>query len=370
MKKTVFAFTAALSLALPLLAQDATEAPFVAPTSADITWACPSGFEGQRLNVYNWTTYIGNTTLADFERLCGVTIVYDNYDSNESLIARLRQGNPGYDVAFPTEYAILILAREGLIQTVDMSKIPNYASNIPERWKGLFYDPDEQYSVPYLWGSAGIGYNVNKVAQVNSWNDLFNHSGPTAWFGDPRNMMSVGLLMLGHDPNSTNPDEIRAARDYLLSKATNVVSFHSDDGQAQLEAGNVDMVVEYDGDMYTMMAECQCDDFDYAIPQEGAPLNVAAMVIPTGAQNPALAHVFMDYILDPVVSAMIINDTSYPGLNQAAIDADLILPQLLATSVYQLSEEEFARMYFLQDVGEAEQLYNDAWDEIRILAGP
>ncbi|MCS6836738.1 MAG: spermidine/putrescine ABC transporter substrate-binding protein [Anaerolineae bacterium] len=369
MKKTTFTFAAVLVLALPLLAQNANPTPFVAPTSADITWTCPPGFQGQQLNVYNWTTYIGNDTLADFERLCGVTVVYDNYDSNESLIARLRQGNPGYDVAFPTEYAVLILAREGLLQTIDMNKIPNYATNIPKRWKGLFHDPNEQYSVPYLWGSAGIGYNVNKIAEVTSWNDLFNYNGPTAWFGDPRNMMSVGLLMLGHDPNSTNPDEIRAARDYLLEKAANVVSFHSDDGQAQLEAGNVDMVVEYDGDVYTMMAECQCGDFDYAIPQEGAPLNVAAMVIPTGAQNPALAHVFIDYILDPVVGAMIVNDTSYPGLNQAAIDAGLISPELLATSVYQLSEEAFARMYFLQDVGEAEQLYNDAWDEIRILAG-
>src|SRR5690606_32376433 len=180
-----------LCLALPVFAQD----EFVEPTADDIQWTCPAGFEGQTLNVYNWTTYIGETTIQDFERLCGVTVNYDNFDTNEQMVARLRQGNPGYDIVFANEYIIPIMIREGLVQEIDLANIPNI-ENVAERWRGLDFDPENRYTVPYLWGTTGVAYNVEKVGEINSWEDVFNYDGPVAWIADIRTMFSVALKML------------------------------------------------------------------------------------------------------------------------------------------------------------------------------
>lgn len=333
------------------------------------TWTCPEGFEGQTLNVYNWSTYIGDTTISDFEALCGVTVTYDVYDSNESLISRLRQGNPGYDVAFPTEYAIVVMSREGLIQPIDLENIPNF-ENVADRWKGLSFDPENEYSVPYLWGSFGVGYNTERVdGPITSWEQVFEHDGPVAWIEDQRSMMAVALILLGYEASTTDPDEIAEARDFLLERSSNVVVFADDDGQTLLERGEVDIALEYNGDMYQLIVDCECDTYSYAIPEEGSIADIAGMVVPTDAPNPQLAQVFMDYILDPVVNAAIVNYTLYATPNQAAIDSGLIDADFLANPAITPDEAAMENLVFLEDVSEAEQFYNDAWDELRILAG-
>jgi len=353
-----------LCLALPVFAQD----EFVEPTADDIQWTCPAGFEGQTLNVYNWTTYIGETTIQDFERLCGVTVNYDNFDTNEQMVARLRQGNPGYDIVFANEYIIPIMIREGLVQEIDLANIPNI-ENVAERWRGLDFDPENRYTVPYLWGTTGVAYNVEKVGEINSWEDVFNYDGPVAWIADIRTMFSVALKMLGYNPSSTDPDEINEARDYLLERTGNVVTFADDDGQLLLERGEVDIAIEYSGDVFQLTIDCECDTFSYAIPQEGSIADIASMLVPTGAPNPELAQVFMDYILDPAVNAMIVNFTAYATPNQAAIDSGFIPEDFLSNPAITPNEEAMQNLWFLEDIGDAEAYYSDAWDELRILSG-
>ncbi len=334
-----------------------------------IAWECPEGFEGQTLNVWNWATYIGETTISTFEALCGVTVVYDVYDSNEALIARLRQGNPGYDVAFPGEYAIAILVRDGLLQQIDTASIPNYG-NIDEQWLGLYFDPDEEYSVPYLWGTFGVAYNVNRVEEpITSWEQVWEHIGPVVWVDDARSILGIGLLLLGYDPNSDDPDEVFEAAEYILENSRNVVAFASDDGQAQLARGDVDIALEYSGDVYQIIEDCECEDFAYVIPDEGSIADVAAMVLLDGAPNPELALVFMDYILDPAVAALIVMDVLYPTANRAAVESGFIPAEILNNPLIFPSSELQDRLFLLQDVAEAEQAYNDAWDEILIFAG-
>lgn len=363
---TLFALLALMGMALPLMAQDEETAETPEPV---IEWECPEGFEGQTLNVWNWATYIGETTIGTFEELCGVSVVYDVYDSNEALIARLRQGNPGYDVAFPGEYAIAILVRDGLLQQIDTGAIPNY-ENIDERWLGLYFDPDEEYSVPYLWGTFGVAYNVNRVAEpITSWEQVWAHEGAVVWVDDPRSILGIGLLMLGYDPNSDDPDEIFEAAEYILANSGNVVAFAADDGQAQLARGDADIALEYSGDVFQIIEDCECDDFVYVLPDEGSIADVAAMVLLEDAPNPELALVFMDYILDPAVMSLIVMDVLYPTTNRAAIESGFIPDDILNDPVIFPSREIQERLFLLEDVGEAEQAYNDAWDEILIFGG-
>lgn len=338
-------------------------------TAVETDWECPEGFAGQSLNVYNWATYIGDDTISDFEILCDVTVTYDIFDDNESLIARLRQGNPGYDVAFPNEYAIVIMEREGLIQEIDIANIPNI-ENVAENFLGMAFDPENKLSVPYLWGTTGIGYNVENVGmEITSWEDMFNYDGPVAWINDVRAMMGIALGVLGYSPNSVDPDELEEAKQFLLDHSTNVVAVADDDGQALLERGEVDIAVEYNGDIYQLQVDCECDTYAYVVPEELALVDITSLILLEGAPNPELAQVFMDYIEDPAVNGAITSDTGYATANLAAIEGEFVDEELLESASIYPDLETMGNIYFFEDVGEAEQLYNDIWDEILILIG-
>ena len=344
-----------LALAAPAAAQSASR------------WVCPEGFAGQHINVFNWSTYIAEDTMDNFAAACGVTYTYDNFDSNESLITRIRQGNPGYDIVVPSDYAVPAMIEEGLLLPLDLARIPNVA-NLAEDLRATPYDPESAFAVPYLWGTFGIGYNAAKVAEpVTSWQQFFEHDGPVAWTDDPRLMLSVALVMTGADPNSSDPTEIEAAKQYLIDHSDNVVVIAADDGQELLARQEVDMAIEYSGDIFQIALDCACDDFVYVVPEEGSGVSSGFIAVPVGAQNPDLAMVFIDYILDPQVSADIANYTAYPTPNQAAVDLGLIDPALLANPGIYPPEEVRANLFFLllQDPA-TEQLFNDTWDEIKI----
>lgn len=340
----------------------------VQDTAIETEWTCPEGFAGQSLNVYNWATYIGENTIADFEALCDVTVTYDIFDTNESLIARLRQGNPGYDITFPNEYAVIVMAREGLIQPIDLEKIPNF-ENIADSFKGMAFDPENTYSVPYLWGTTGIAYNVENVGEISTIMDAFTYDGPVAWIDDVRGMMAFALGVLGYSPNSTDPAELEAAKDFLLENSDNVVAIADDDGQALLERGEVDIAFEYNGDIYQLQVDCECDTFAYLVPEELALVDITNMVLLTDAPNPELAHVFMDYVLDPSVNGAITSDTGYATANAAAIEGGFVDEDLLNSGSIYPDLETLKNIVFFEDVSEAEQLYNDIWDEVLILIG-
>lgn len=361
MRKLLLLISVLLVTGIPLFAQDETEE--LEP------WVCPEGFEGQTLSVFNWSTYIADDTVANFEEACGVTVNYDVYESNESMLARLRQGNPGYDIAVPTDYTVAIMAAEGLLQPLNHDNIPNLV-HLNEELLDEPYDPGNQYSVPYQWGTIGIGYNVNNVGEeITSWEQVWNYDGPVAWLEDLRGMLGIALQILGYEPNSTDLDEIAAARDFLIENGSNVVAIAADDGQVLLERGEVDIVIEYSGDIFQLIDECECEDFAYAIPEEGSVLWVDSMVILDGAPNPELAEVWIDYILDPQVSADIANYTAYASPNQTSIDLGLIDEELLSNPAIYPDDEILSRLFVIADIAEAEVDYSNAWDEIRVLLG-
>jgi spermidine/putrescine transport system substrate-binding protein len=338
----------------------------LATAQSTITWICPDGYAGQQLNVFNWSTYIGPDTISDFEALCAVTVVYDVYDSDDSLLNRLRQGNPGYDIVVPGDASVPLMVNEGLLAPLDFDRIPNYA-NIADAYKNTLFDPENRYTVAYLSGTFGIGYDTEAVdAKITSWEQFFTYDGPVAWIDDSRAMIPIGLLMAGHNPNSGNPDDIADAAAFLSANGANVAVIAADDGQELLARGEVDMVIDYNGDIFQINLDCECDRYAYSIPVEGSGFSAGFIGVPVDAPNQPLAEVFIDYLLDPQVAADIANYTTYPSPNQAAIEQQLIDPLLLENpAIYPLAEE-IARLFYIQTPPEAEEHYLAAWNEVKI----
>ncbi len=364
MRKWLIGFGLAAVSVIPALAfaQEVTPAVELEP------WVCPEGFEGQTLSVYNWSTYVAEDTISNFEAACGVTVNYDVYGSNEDMLARLRQGNPGYDITVPTDNTVEIMIGEDLLEPIDHANVPNLI-HVTETLLDQPFDVGNVYSMPYQWGTLGLGYNVELVGAIESWDDVWNYDGPVAWQEDPRAMIGVALNNLGYDVNTSNPDEIAEARDYLIANGSNVVAFAADDGQTLLSRGDVDIAVEYNGDIFQIIADCECDDFGYAVPAEGAVFWMDNLVIPAGAPNHALAEVFIDYILDPQVGADISNYTAFGSPNQTAIDLGLIDEELLNNPGIYPPPEIMENLFSIVAVPEAEVEYSYAWDEIRVALG-
>jgi len=364
MKKLTWVLVLLLIMVSSVSAQDEYD-------PSKIAWTCPKGFEGQTLHVANWSNYIGAKTIRTFEQLCGVKVKYSIYNSNEEILENLRNSQAAYDydIAIPNDYVIAELVRDRLIQRIDISRIPNMA-NISQQWRNTPFDPDNEYSVPYLWGTTALAFNINNVPSVPlSWMDFFTYEGPVAWVNDNRTMLSIALSVLGFDPNSDNEEEIAAAREFLAQHADNVYEVADDTGQALLEEGLVDMAVEYNGDIYQLSLDCECGDYGYVIPEEGTVFDLEVMVVPTRALNPELAMVFMDYIHDPYVNAQIMNDTGYATTNQAALDNGFVLPELLNNTVINPSASGIERSWTLQDVGESDLIYTDEWARLRYTIG-
>ena len=333
--------------------------------------------EEKKLNFYNWDTYIGEHTLADFEKATGIEAKMDLYADNDELFAKLKAGNPGYDVIVPTGNYIPIMVRGDLLEKIDLTKIPNFA-NVSKALQAPVYDAKNEYSVPYQWGTIAIGYNKQAVGhEVTSWDDMWNFKGNVAWTEDPRSMFGIALNLLGKDPNTTNVDDINAARDFLADHGSNVRTIAQDDGQEKLVSGEVDMVVEYSGDILQKMIECDdkpelnCKDkYNYVVPKEGSVRWVDNLAIPKDAPHPELANAFLDYILDAQVGADISNTTEYATPNQKAIDDKLINPADLTNPIIYPTDEVNKTLFVIADVGdEATKSYNDAWTELKTLLG-
>jgi spermidine/putrescine transport system substrate-binding protein len=360
MQNWLFAVLVVVVAAVPALAQESAETE---------PWACPPGYEGQSLSVFNWSTYIAEDTIPNFEAACGVTVQYDVYESNEAMLALIRPGNPGYDVVFPSNNIVTIMAEEGLLIPLDYDLIPNFA-NVSEALRDPDYDPGNTYSIPYQWGTVGLGVNVNDAPNIRTWDDVWAYNGSVAWIEDLRVMLGIALTELGYDPNSEDPAEIAEARDFLIANGANVIAIATDDGQALLERGEVDVVVEYSGDIYQLITECACDDFAYIIPEEGTNIWVDAVAVPVDAPNPELAMIFIDYLLHPQVSADIANYVAYGSPNQSALDLGLIDEEALNNpGIYPPDDIREVLWYNIAVVPEIEQTYLDSWDEIKILLG-
>ena len=275
--------------------------------------------EEKRLNLYNWDTYIGEHTLADFKEASGIETKMDLFADTAELFAKLKEGNPGYDVIVPSDSWIERMVAANMLMPLDHSKIPNMA-NIDKPFVDAPFDPGRKHTIPYMWGTLGVGYNKSKVEGTpDSWKWLYDsdkYGGQVALLGDAMNVIGIALKYLGYSLNSVDPAEIKKAEELIIANKKNIKVFADDNGQDLLASGEVDMCMEWNGDIVQVMAED--DDLNYAVPTEGSLLWQDTMAIPTGAPHPENAHAFLNFVLDAKVGKGIAETIQYATANQAA----------------------------------------------------
>ena len=216
----------------------------------------------------------------------------DLFADNDELFAKLKGGNPGYDVIVPTNDMLERMIKANMVIPLDHSKIPNMA-NIDKPFQDAAFDPGRKHSIPYMWGTLGVGYRKSKSKAVWSTAGRFcststSYAGRISLLGDAQNVIGVTLKYLGHSFNSVDPAELKKAEELLIAQKKNVKVFADDNGQDLLASGEVDACQEWNGDIIQVMAEDE--DLAYAVPTEGSLVWQDTMAIPTGAPHPENAH--------------------------------------------------------------------------------
>jgi spermidine/putrescine transport system substrate-binding protein len=277
--------------------------------------------EEPKLNFYNWDTYIGETTLPDFTKATGIDVNMSLFATNDELFAKLRAGNPGFDVIVPGSEFVERMIKANLLEPLDHAKIPNIKNIAPEFVKDAPFDPGRKYSLPYTWLVIGIGYRKSKVEETpDSWKWLFDsdtYKGKIAVMSDASELFRNCFKYLGQSINSDSPELIKKAEAMLAKQKPNIKSFHEDNGQDLLLSGEVDVVMEYNGDIAQVMIED--DDLNFVVPKEGAMKQSDTLAIPKGAPHPENATEFINFIFDPKVGAEISKTIKYPSPNAAAV---------------------------------------------------
>jgi len=324
------------------------------------------GFAQGELRIFNWSDYIPEEVLKNFEERYDVRIIYDTFETPEAMMAKLQGGGyREYDLVVPPDYYVPELARSNLIKTLDHTKIPNLKNLYPE-FQNPDYDPDNAHSIPYQWGTTGIAYRKSEVPEgVNSWAVFFDpreYKGPFILLDEMRETIGAALKYLGYSLNDTDPAHLNEAKNLLIDAKKRGLGFaDSVGGRSRLLAGDAAVVHNYSGD--TFAAQEEDDDIVYVIPKEGGTIWVDAFAIPKEAPHPDLAYKFLNYILEPEVAAAISNYNYYASPVQAAepyLDAEL----LNNPAVYPTPEVR-SKLEYIHDLGEATVLYDRIWTEIK-----
>lgn len=290
---------------------------------------------GGELHIYNWSDYIDPALLEEFTRETGVKVVYDTFDSNEVLETKVLQGRTGYDIVTPSNHNVPRYIAAGAIQPLDKAKLPGLQNLAPDVLQHMSpFDPGQKYTVPYMQGTIGIGYNVEAVAKrlgkpVDSWAVVFQPENLAklkdcgVYFLDaPEDMYAVALNYIGKDPNSLAPADYAAATDMLMKVRPSVRKFHSSAYIDALANGDICVAVGYSGDI--LQAQARAEEakngvkLAYAIPKEGSQVWYDVFAVPADAPNPAAAYKFLGYMLRPEVIARASNYTRYANANAAA----------------------------------------------------
>ena len=293
--------------------------------------------EDKVLNIYNWSDYIAEDTIANFEKRTGIKVNYDVFDSNEVLEGKLLAGATGYDIVVPTGDFLERQINAGIFIKLDKSQLKNWSNLDKAILKRVAaHDPGNEHSIPYMWGTTGFGYNIQKVEQampnapVGSWDMLFNPDVVSKFKGcgvtlldAPTEVFSNLMRYLGHDPNSQKPDDVKLFQEHMLTVRPHIKYFHSSQNINDLANGEICVAMGWSGDMLIARDRAgeanQGIEIAYTIPKEGALMWFDNLAIPSDAPHPGNAHLFMDYIMEPEVVAAISNYVFYANGNSASL---------------------------------------------------
>ncbi len=330
--------------------------------------------EGLSINVYNWGEYISTGadegTLdvnAEFTKLTGINVNYTNYATNEELYAKLKGGGAAYDVIIPSDYMISKMIKENMIQKMDFDNIPNFKYIMPN-FRNLAYDPENEYSVPYTWGTVGIIYDETVVdipEEEIDWDLLWNedYADQILMFDNPRDAFAIAESLEGYSMNTEDPEELEAAARKLMKQKNIVQGYVMDEIFDKMGAGDALIAPYYAGDALTILEDN--DSLNFVVPKSGTSLFIDAMCIPVGARQKEAAEMYINFMCEPDIAYANIDYICYSTPHQAAYD---MLDEEVRTSPISYPDEQFIAdktTVFVNLSDEANRKMQDLWTEMK-----
>jgi len=374
MKKTLFYILVLLALVLSACAPAGGQESNTGTETTVTSDRCgdPSQL-ADKIYFYNWVEYIDPAIKDQFKEECGVEVVETNFDSNETLLATLQAGGADYDVIVPSDYMVQILIDEGYLMEIDKSVVTNLA-NMDDLNVNQYFDPEQKYTVPYLWGTSGFAVDTNAVSDYEaSWRMVFEptpeNCGKISMLDDQRETLGAALMYLGYSLNSTDPAELEEAKNLLIAQAECVRAYDSQTNDDLIITGETVFGHMWTGDaiLAGLPDYGGRDGILYVIPEEGCVIWQDNLAVPVGAPNAYTAMVFINYLHYPEIAAQNAEFVGYGTPNQAA--KEFISEEVLADpGIYPPPEVE-ARLQWLEDVGDALQLYDRIWTEFKASVG-
>ena len=315
------------------------------------------------LHLYCWADYISPDLIRTFEKVNNCRVIYDTFDSNEAMVAKLQAGATGYDIIFPSHYVVNSLAESGKLAEIDQSKLI-CLDNLDKELLAAMPDSACKYSVPYTLSYTGIGYNKDAVKDFKpSWT-MFNRSDlqrRATLLDDKREVIGAALLTAGLDPNSTKPEDLLKAKEIIKVWIGNVSKFENEQYKNGLASNEFHLVMGYSGDLMQIIEENP--SLAFVIPDEGALMSCDVMVIPATAPNPDLAYAFINFIHDPTNAAENIEYTCYLSPNKAAYP--LLPDSIKKNPAIFLDRKILEKSRFTIDQKEGEAAFNKLWEDIK-----
>ncbi|MBI3548112.1 MAG: spermidine/putrescine ABC transporter substrate-binding protein [Elusimicrobia bacterium] len=333
---------------------------------AALETACSRGPKQKTIRFFNWFNYIGKETLPRFERETGVKVTYEVYSTEDEMFAKLKAGVRGYDLLVATDFMIPRLKMLDLIEPIPQNLLQNL-DNIDARFRDPIYDPGLQYSIPYLWGTTGIGYNTAKISKPpDTWWALWDekYKGRITMLDAMRDAMAVSLLMLGLPYDSKNPAHLAKAKDLLLKQKPLLKQYTTSGYVDDLASGEIWIAQGWNGDV--LQAAREKKQIDYVIPKEGSFIYVDSVVLLKGAARKQHVLELVDHLLKPDVAAEISNTVRYASPNAKALP---LLDKELTADRRVFPTPEMQKKLHLQTPldPEADELWNQTWQDVKVL---
>ena len=322
------------------------------------------------LYVFNWTDYVAPELIRKFERQNNCRIVYDTYNSNENMLTKLLTSNAAYDIIVPSGDHLQIMKEMGLLSKIEKNSLTNYHNLDPMILsKSQIYDPLNEYSIPYFWGTVGFIYNTQYLSheemQNVSWDLLgdekFNDLNVVTLLDDIREVIGVALISNGFDPNDCSEEALAVARETLLTWNKNVAQYDSDSFKNDIQDGTIWFGQAYNGDALQVMEENE--KIGFVLPAEGATLWVDFLVIPENSENKELAMKFIDFMLEETVALTNADYVQYATPNKAAF---ALLPfEIQSNKNIYPTDEYLEKSHMVINIGEDILKMDAVWQEIR-----
>lgn len=314
------------------------------------------------LNVYNWGDYIDESVIKDFEKEFNIRVNYETFATNEDMYVKIKSGGTNFDVAIPSDYMIERMIREDMLLKIDMNNVPNY-QNIDERFTNLPFDPKNEYSVPYMWGTVGILYNTKFVDEtVDSWDILWSekYRKQILMLDSQRDSIGIALKKLGYSLNSRDTNELEAAKGELIRQKPLVLAYVGDEVKDKMVADEAALAVVWSGDAVAMMEDNE--NLRYVVPKEGSNLWFDNMVIPKTSKNKKQAELFINFMSRPEIA---LKNTEYIGYSTTNKETMKLLDsEILNNPTAYPSDNIINRCEVFKDPGDFIREFDRIWTEI------